>query len=249
MTTEKKKKKKKRKFYSYYVTVSNDPNVSARNHRMSGGSQIFWKVVVAVLAIVITGFIAYVNYNGTVILSREEAFKSKISELEETNAHLTADNAALTEKINILSETVNQKVEAEAEAEEKSVPNGFPLSVAADFEEKDEELRLDGQTVKRPMLVFKASDGAYVVAAGDGIVTLAAQERTYGYEVQVDHGNGYVTSYRTNTEPKVKEGDEVSRGMVLFEVDSDNDDLAEVAYQILQEGEYINPTDLLEING
>ena len=134
--------------------------------------------------------------------------------------------------------------------EERSVPTGFPLSVAADLNEKKEVLQIDGENVTRPMIEFTAPDGTYIVAAGDGTVNYVAEEISYGWEVRIDHANGYVTSYRTNTEPKVKVGDEVSRGGLLFEMKAEDDDEpAKLGYQIIYNDEYINPSDILEING
>lgn len=250
MTLEnKKKKKRKHKYHHYYLRITNDPNVPTRNHRMTGGSILFWEIIVIVLLFALVGFISFENYNSSVALSKEAALKSKITELQEENDVLAKENDALNEKINILSETVNQKIEVEQEIEEKSVPNGFPLSGAADYEEKDEKLRLDGENILRPMLEFECSDGAFAVASGNGVVSLVAEEMTYGYEVQIDHGNGYVSSYRADAEPMVKQGDEVSRGTPLFTISSDDDEPAKVAYQVLLDGEYINPSEVLEING
>ena len=72
-----------------------------------------------------------------------------------------------------------------------------------------------------------------------------------GENLFIDHGNGYTTIYRSGTEPKVKEGDEVARGALLYEMkqDDDNEWADIMAYQMIKDGEYIMPTDVLEING
>ncbi len=248
---ENSKKKKRKHKPNYYILVVNDnPNTAAKSHRLTYGSMVFWRIVIGIIVIVLAGFVAYVNYNSAIVSEQNRTLKRKIDVLTEENARVTADNNALNEKIGILSETVNQKVEVVAQIEEKSIPTGYPLSDTASIEEKDEELQMDGEVVKRPMMEFTASDGTYIVAAGDGIVSMVREEATYGWEVRVDHGNGYVTSYRTNTEPKVKEGDEVPRSGLLFEMKSADDDNPPVmAYQVMLDEEYIDPKEVLEING
>ena len=108
----------------------------------------------------------------------------------------------------------------------------------------------DGDVV-RPMILFDASDGISVVAAGAGVVSYVEMDNKYGYQVFIDHGNGYTTIYRSGTEPKVKQGDEVARGALLYEMKEDEDnELADImAYQVMKDGEYIEPTEVLVING
>ena len=60
----------------------------------------------------------------------------------------------------------------------------------------------------------------------------------------------YVTVYRTNTEPKVKQGDEIPRGGLIFEIEkADGEDVGKVAYQIIYNEDYIAPTEMLKIEG
>ncbi|MCR4754991.1 MAG: peptidoglycan DD-metalloendopeptidase family protein [Lachnospiraceae bacterium] len=252
MSTSGNSKKKKKRGASYYydLTISNDPKSSVKSRRYTHAMLRIFEIVISILVITIIGFVGYVNYTGSVTREREGALLSNIEQLQNENAALKSENEQLGEKITILSETVNQKTEVVAQIEEKSLPTGFPLSGTAELEEKQEELRLDGETVSRPMIEFKATDGTYVIAAGDGTVSLVAEESTYGWEVRIDHDNGYVTIYRTNTEPKVKQGDEIPRGGLIFEIEKPNgEDIGKVAYQILKDEEYIEPTEMLKIEG
>lgn len=243
------KKKHRRRANHYVITISDNPKSSTHSKRHPHGFRRFIGTVIGLIVIGVFTFVARVNYRSAVMVNRESTFQAKIEELQAENAKLTEDNALLNEKIKILSETVHQKSEEVHAIEERSLPTGFPLSIAADIIERDEEIQIDGEYTKRPTLEFKAADGTYVVAAGDGIVSMVAEEITYGWEVRIDHGNGYVTSYRTGSEPKVKVDDEVSRGGLLFEMKSQDDEPAKLAYQMLHDDEYINPTELLEING
>lgn len=243
------KKKKKRKENHYIITISDNPKSATHARRHTYGLRHLLRLVATFIIVVVFVTVAGANYRGTILASKESSYKQTIESLTAENARLKEQNSTLSEKVLILSETVNHKSEEVSILAEKSVPTGFPLSVAADYEEKNEELRLDGEMVYRPMLEFTAPDGTYVVAAGDGTVSAVLEEISYGWEVKVDHGNGYVTSYRTNVEPKVKSGDKISRGVLLFEMKSDDDESPKMAYQIILNEEYINPTDVLEING
>ena len=112
------------------------------------------------------GYIAYNSYQNTVTVSREDAFKTKIKELEEANAVLMQENNELTEKVTILSKTVNEKVDAEKVQEEKNLPKGFPLSGKAAMEETQETIEGEDGDEVRPILLFDADDEVSVVATG-----------------------------------------------------------------------------------
>ena len=218
-----KKKRKKRRVNHYVVTVSDMPSQDTHLRRLPHGLRRLIALCILLIVVAVTIIVANNNYRATVLAAKEEAYQEEISRLSEENNKLTEQNAILQDKVLILSETVN---------------------------EKKEVLQIDGENVTRPMIEFTAPDGTYIVAAGDGTVSYVAEEISYGWEVRIDHSNGYVTSYRTNTEPKVKVGDEVSRGGLLFEMKAgDDDDPAKLGYQIIYNDEYINPSEILEING
>jgi len=244
-----KKKKRRRKTNHYVVRISDNPKQSTQSRRSTHGSRRFWTTIIAAIVLTIIAFVALLNYRSELLVNREASYMATIEELKNENEKLALENESLNEKITILSETVNHKNEEVQAIAERSLPTGFPLSVAADINEKTEEVQIDGDYTSRPTLLFTASDGTYVLAAGDGVVSLVTEEINFGWEVQIDHGNGYVTSYRTNAEPKVKVDDEVVRGGILYEMKSEDDEPAKMAYQMLKDGNYINPTELLEING
>lgn len=62
----------------------------------------------------------------------------------------------------------------------------------------------------------------------------------------VDHGNGYVTIYRNQGEVKVEQGKTVTQGTTLMLItDSDS----KLGYQIMKDGEYVDPMEMLNISG
>ena len=246
-----KKRKKKTKINYFLLLVSDSPTKKVKKFKYTKARINFLKTVATLFFIALLGYIAYNSYQNTVVLSRESAFKAKIKELEEANAVLMQEKEELTEKVTILSKTVNEKVDAEKVLEEKNLPKGFPLSGKAAMEETQETIEGEDGDEVRPMLLFDADEEVSVVATGGGIVCHREMDNEYGYQVHVDHGNGYITIYRSGTAPKVDEGDEITRGTLLFEMkeDEDNELADNMAYQVTKDGEYIVPTEVLEING
>lgn len=164
-----------------------------------------------------------------------------ISLLEEEKNSLELEIESLNAKIEALSTAVNEKSQTAEQLEEElklqSLPTDYPLTGSAAIEEV---------TAGYPMVIFTASEGVTVVASAKGTVTAIEQDETYGNKVTVDHGNGYVSIYCNKGDPQVKVGDEVAKGTTLYLIGANN---KEMAYQILKDGGYINPTDMLSING
>ena len=250
-----KNSKKKRKTNYVLLLVSDSPVEKVKKYKFTRARVNFLKAVITLFFLVLIGYIGFSSYYNTIAIShfsaKEMEYTAKITELEETNTVLTEENEQLTEKVTILSKTVNEKVDAEKVQEEKNMPKGFPLSGTADMEETEETVETDNGEEIRPMLLFTAGDEVGVVSAGAGVVSFVDMDNEYGYQVHIDHGNGYVTIYRSGTKPKVSQGDEVARGALLYEMEEDEDnELADnMAYQVMKDGKYIVPTEVLEING
>jgi septal ring factor EnvC (AmiA/AmiB activator) len=176
------------------------------------------------------------------VSTRNEEQLQKITELDEQKRELEAQVDTLQQHVQILSDTVNEKVQSEAELsaqiENQSIPTEFPLTGSASMEEA-----ADGDN---PICIFTASEGTTVVAAASGTVTAVADDEEYGHCVTVDHGNGYITMYRNKGDVNVKQGDSVVQGTTLYIITKDNDKLG---YQMIQDGNYINPVEMLAING
>lgn len=148
----------------------------------------------------------------------------------------------LEEQIKILSDTLAKKIQNEEALQERLngyfLPTGFPLTGAATIEEATDE---------NPMCIFKANaTGALVVATAEGTVIAVNADAEYGQNVWIDHGNGYVTIYRNQGEIKVKQGQTVTCGTTLFIMGKED---TQLGYQMMKDGVYINPIDMLAING
>ena len=147
----------------------------------------------------------------------------------------------MNEVVQILSNTVNQKTQNEnqlaEQLEKQTTPTEFPLTGMATM-----EMAAEGD----PMCIFTAADGAMVVATAGGTVTAVNDDSEYGHNIWVDHGNGYVTVYRNSGEVKVKQGEKVTQGTTLFLISDEN---GKLGYQMLRDGTYIDPMEMLAISG
>ena len=165
------------------------------------------------------------------------------TELTEQNEVLSVENDSLSAKVAVLSETVSKKAATEEamtqEESENAMPKGFPLSGGT-------STMTSGTDDNVPILKFDASSGINIVSSGTGTVLAIEEDADYGHRIIIDHGNGYRSIYRNAGEPLVKEGDSLGKGYILFSVGNNN---ASVGYQIMVDNEYIDPMDVIEING
>lgn len=162
--------------------------------------------------------------------------------LEQEKAEMEAQIASMYDTIQVLSSTVNQKTQNEnlltEQLQKQYMPTEFPLTGSG--------ATMEEMTEGEPMCIFTASGKAMVIATAKGTVTAVNDDGEYGHNVWVDHGNGYVTVYRNAGEVKVKQGETVTQGTTLFLMDNESNRLG---YQMLKDGVYIDPMDVLVISG
>jgi len=89
-------------------------------------------------------------------------------------------------------------------------------------------------------------EGNSIVASGAGTVLSITTGSSYLHCVKIYHGNGYVSIYRNDGEVMVKEGDELVRGSILYVIGEEN---AELGYQIMYNEKYMEPMELINIDG
>lgn len=166
---------------------------------------------------------------------------TEVAELKEENADLVSLREELTDKVIILSDTINQKVEQEEAQEqvraEAHMPVGFPMSSSASLEETGGD---------DPMVKLKGTVGSSIIASADGTVISITTDSSYLHCIKIDHGNGYNSIYRNDGDVMIKEGDEVVRGAIMYVIGEDN---TELGYQITYDEKYIDPMDLINIDG
>ena len=179
-----------------------------------------------------------------------EAMEKLQQENEQVKARMEARELELTDEIQglmdenqLLATNLNEKIENEKYLTEElakiSIPTSFPLNGSAST------MELLGEETQNTVKIVSA-EGTMVVATAKGTVIAVNDELEYGHNVWVDHGNGYITIYRNQGDPVVKQGDIVFQGTTLYVVGDSN---TELGYQMMLDGEYINPMDILDIKG
>ena len=206
-----------------------------------------WTAVAAVCVIIgaLLGYIAYEeqiwNNANQKMNNKIEEYEAEIKVLEENNKSLQLEIEGLNNKVTVLSDTITQMKSTEeeltAEIEKIATPTLVPITGSATIQELQEG---------DPISIFTAGEGAVVVSTAGGIVAEVGEDAEFGHRIVVDHGNGYTTIYRYKAEPLVATGDSVSQGGTLYLIDDDD---TRFGYQIIKDGIYIAPAEMMEIKG
>lgn len=101
------------------------------------------------------------------------------------------------------------------------LPSGMPVAqgyISSGFGERTDPL--DGHAGVHMGLDFDAPFGTNITAVADGVVTWSGMRTGYGYVVEVDHGNGYMTRYAHNSLNIAKVGSRVHAGETIAMVGS-----------------------------
>ncbi len=235
------RKKHKRKVNHFIIFTTDRADGEITQFRIPSAVAI---LLVIVFCLAVGGGFGYAIYEAQIWDAeriKDENLRNELAEAKAKNDELQLEIEALNGKVELLSVTVNNKAEEAGNLQEEiaaqSVPTALPLNGAA---------AIDEVTEGEPAIVFHGSEGTFVVASGKGIVSAIEEDEIYGNRVLIDHGNGYVSVYRNRGEAQVKMGDEVAAGTTLFIISSDNMDLG---YQIMLNGEFINPAQIISING
>lgn len=248
-----------------------------KQYIINEGRLLMFGAAIAVLLVMTMLSILYGIGSAQSAKTENVTLHTTVDELEMQNHELTTENTQLSERVLLLSETVNQKVQAEAEAVEKAIPSGFPMAGVTKIVEEEEETEESGKNKeteengenkatgeteeseetevtedrqetggKEFEVIFQGSKGSTVIAAGSGTILSIVEDETWGKILEMDHANGYISIYKVDAEPKVKEEDEITRGTLLFEITKDKQ---KIGYQLMQDGFFIDPMELMKISG
>lgn len=235
------KRKHRRKVSRIIIFTTDAVDAKTRQLRIHPVVMGMVTLIVCCLFGALIGYMIYEGQIWEIDSARDAQREEAVLALEEEKTALEAEIEALNAKIEVLSAAVNEQSqtagELQAQLEEQSLPTDYPLTGSAGIEEITEG---------DPMVVFNASDGSTVIASAKGVVLSVEDDENYGKCIVVDHGNGYQSVYRNGGEAQVKAGDEVAKGTTLFLVSENNKKLV---YQITKDGSYINPMEMLSING
>ncbi len=260
MSKEAKPKKHRHKRHYTFMIVSSDSDGITRSFHLDHKlvqlfSYCVFAIVLAVVCYIVFSTITINSYKNI-----QSDLKGQIEQLIKDNENLTSVNEKLQTESLQLSAAINKRLVDEQtsaeEAESLAIPSGFPLTGTASMTAAVDDLTATTITeitdenkdeVKgNPIVLFKVSEGSSIIASGTGTVLSVASDTKFGNVVTIDHGNGYISIYRNGSDPLVSEGAPIDRGDIIFVTGKDSTSLG---YQIQQDGEFIDPEDLIEING
>lgn len=239
------KQKKKRKKVKYSILFVPDA-ATADVKRFALNSKVVTTICIGV-ALIIGASLVYCYFLTNHLLvanTSMNTLRTQVDTLCAENEVLITENEELHEKVMILSDTINEKVQQEemreAELAKQYLPTGFPLKGTATYNETVKSID------EQPAAMFTTAMGTKVIATASGTVSAIAGGEELGYIIMVDHGNGYFSVYRNGSSPRVLEGDSVTSDTVLFIID---EGCEELGYQIIENDAYIDPLTLMEIYG
>lgn len=251
--------RKKRHIKKHYtISVTSDySGKKTKIYRCRVNLVTFFAVCASlVLAIsVVVWLLLYKEYAN--MKASTDKFNGILKEQAADIVRLGNEKSNLEDEVQILQNTIAMDVRDDEEKAgieaERYIPSLFPIagSVTNSSHEKvvksnSAEEETDNTTDYSGIVAFKAYDVADMVACGAGFVSEIGEDMLYGSYVCVDHGNGYCSIYRCDGDVKVSVGSEVVRGSVIFVGEESGEYFG---FQLIKDGEYINPFDVLAING
>lgn len=94
-------------------------------------------------------------------------------------------------------------------------------------------------------LDFRVKSGTSVVAAANGTVIASGWGGAYGYRIEIDHGNGYVTAYNHLSRIEITEG-KVAAGQEIGKSGSTGNTTGpHLHFEVTKDGEFMNPSSWL----
>lgn len=241
-------KRHKRKEIFSVLMVSNTGK-SIMKYRVS---KLFIRLI-AVFLFLLCAIAAGLSCWAVYVLGNQEALHKQIAsgeqqalQLKEENERLGSEMTRLTAELETLRNNEAQTTEggeAAGETEQEgdsSYPNRFPSSGVA--------LVISSYSPDQPYMSFGMQVEDSIIATEDGAVTAISSDDTYSYIIEIEHENGYETRYMCNQEAQlnVQEGDQVLSGEALITVTLEN---TQLDYQVLLEGEPIDPINIIDAKG
>lgn len=189
------------------------------------------------------------NESQTELLEKLSSQEELIRELEEEKETLSGRNDELTTENKALLEAAKGKMETDAAVAEQTTqtpeddaafPSRYPYSEPGVLTTKYSD--------DHPYVSIDTDTEGDVIAAGDGTVTHVGSDDTYPLIIEIEHGNGYKTRYMFLQEAEAipANGAQVQGGAVLATLDEDN---VQLDYQVIFEGEPIDPLIVFEAKG
>ena len=193
------------------------------------------------------------------LAAKEEQLKSYETQIASAQSQINAyeqDLAAQESKIRQIEEEMQK---AEEEARKKAESSGTSYTVKSLGNTKfiwpcpsssritsafgGRESPTEGASSNHQGIDIGASTGSDIVAAADGVVTIATYSASAGNYVMLSHGGGVSTVYMHCSSLNVSEGQSVTQGQVIAKVGSTGDSTGpHLHFGIRSGGSYVNPS-------
>ena len=164
----------------------------------------------------------------------------------EIDAVLARLNAEIDEReyqLRVLNDLlIDEKLEQETRPQGRPVIHGW---ISSYFGKRTSPF--SGKTEIHQGVDFAGKAGNDVVAVAGGVVTHADEKGGYGYLVEIDHGNGYVTRYGHNQMIHVQVGEAIKRGQVIAKLGSTGRSTGpHVHFEVIKDGVRTDPMKFVE---
>ena len=234
------------------LTIMIIPNSSNITKTLEFSYDKIMRIVATLVAmmIIIIGLIVSMAINNHTLKYGDDNTKNTIINLREENArlakqveNLSASLESSQKALGKIESQLSQNAESAAQqAEMESIPTEVPVKGGAAIVVQDSTIDTENGE-KQDGVVFTALEGAAVVATASGSVISVESDPNYANKVVIDHGNGYITTYRTNALIKVSFGDSVRKNDMIAIITEEE---GSVAYEITLNGLLVNPYEMME---
>lgn len=226
-------------------------NTGRRNRQFHISRTVFRLIIFLLLFICAgAGVGGYLLYDYAANGGGHEDLQAQLDEHVQLIGQLEGEKQSLSEeklKLEKENEELRLSMEAEegdgaAEAkdeEDLSIPRLYPSSSSA---------VLSFYTEEQPYLSINTHKDGNIIATGSGTVVEVTSDDTYTVIIEIEHKKGYKTRYmcRQEVEVMTSVGAQVEAGDNLFMIKEDD---TQLDYQIIFEGEPIDPLTVIEAKG
>lgn len=187
--------------------------------------------------------------------SKENALRRQLAEKEETIRQLELEIKNLeTEKQKLAKEKMDMLTADAGSGEEEAAPEAEETEREADpafpslYPSSETGMLIDIFSEEQPYLALNTHVDTHIIAAGDGMVVAISSDETYPLILELEHASGYNTRYMCRQEAVVNTeiGAQVPAGETLITIATDN---TQVDYQVIFEGEPIDPFNVIDAKG
>jgi len=227
------------------------PNSSNETKTLELSFDKLMRIIATAIAmiIIVVGLIVSMAINNHTLKYGDENTKNTIVNLQE-------ENKSLSEQVDILSKNLEASEKTLGQIEKQMSQNAQTAAEQAETESIPTEVPVKGGTAivvqdptidsengeKQDGVVFTALEGSAIVATASGSVISVESDPNYANKVVIDHGNGYITTYRTNALIRVNFGDTVRKNDMIAVITEEE---GSVAYEITYNGLLVDPYEMM----